>query len=65
MRTFYEYWTQYLIWQPTAAKLQPVDNEKEIEIDSLSLQKWSPTATEINREELQAELDKLLDERGE
>lgn len=51
MRTFYEYWTQYLIWQPTAAKLQPVDNEKEIAIDSLSLQKWSPTATEINREE--------------
>lgn len=51
MRTFYEYWAQYLIWQPSAAKLQVVDNENVITIDSLSLQKWSPVATEINREE--------------
>ena len=51
MRVFYEFWAQYLIWSPSAAKLQVVDNEGEIAIDSLSLQKWSPVATEINREE--------------
>ena len=45
MRTFYEFWSQYLIWQPSAAKLQLIDNEDVITIDSLSLQKWSPTAT--------------------
>jgi len=51
MRVFYEFWAQYLIWPPSAAKLQVIDNEGEIAIDSLSLQKWSPVATEINREE--------------
>lgn len=51
MRTFYEYWTQYLIWQPSAAKLQLSINQDTIDIDCFSLQKWSPVATEINREE--------------
>ena len=51
MRTFYDYWAQYLIWQPTAAKLQaPLDKEL-IDNDCFSLQKWSPVASEINREE--------------
>lgn len=51
MRTFYEYWTQYLIWQPSAAKLQLSINQDTIDIDYFSLQKWSPVAAEINREE--------------
>ena len=51
MRTFYEYWTQYLIWQPSAAKLQRSINQDTIDIDCFSLQKWSPVAAEINREE--------------
>lgn len=51
MRTFYEYWTQYLIWQPSAAKLQMTINQDTIDIDCFSLQKWSPVAAEINREE--------------
>lgn len=51
MRTFYEYWKQYLIWQPSAAKLQLSTNQDNIDIDCLSLQKWSPVAAEINREE--------------
>ena len=51
MRTFYEYWTQYLIWQPSAAKLQLSINQDTIDIDCFSLQKWSPVASEINREE--------------
>ena len=51
MRTFYEYWKQYLIWQPSAAKLQLSKNQGNIDIDCFSLQKWSPVAAEINREE--------------
>lgn len=51
MRTFFEFWTQYLIWSPSATKLQPIATEETIDIDALSLQKWSPLATEINREE--------------
>lgn len=51
MRTFYEYWKQYLIWQPTAAKLQLSINQDNIEIDCFSLQKWSPVAAKINRDE--------------
>lgn len=51
MRTFYDYWAQYLIWQPSAAKLQVYKNETEIDIDTLSLQKWQPMASEIDREE--------------
>lgn len=51
MRTFYEYWKQYLIWQPTAAKLQLSINQDNIETDCFSLQKWSPVAAKINRDE--------------
>ena len=51
MRTFYEYWKQFLIWQPSAAKLQLSINQDIIDIECFSLQKWSPVAIEINREE--------------
>lgn len=51
MRTFYEYWKQFLIWQPSAAKLQLPINQGTIDIECFSLQKWSPVAIEINREE--------------
>lgn len=51
MRTFYEYWKQYLIWQPSAAKLQLSINQGNIDINCFSLQKWSPVAAEINRKE--------------
>ena len=51
MRVFYEDWAQYLIWQPSAAKLQVIGNDGVIDIDAFSLQKWSPMAAEINREE--------------
>ena len=51
MRAFYEYWSQYIIWQPMATKLQLSANENIVNIDCLSIQKWSPVATEINREE--------------
>ena len=51
MRVFYEYWAKYLIWQPSAAKLQVIGNDSVIDIDAFSLQKWQPMAAEINREE--------------
>ena len=51
MRVFYEYLAQYLILPPTAAKLQVSVFDKVIDIDAFSLQKWSPMAAEINREE--------------
>ncbi len=51
MRSFYEYWCSYIIWQPSAAKLQPIDSKDIIDINSFSLQKWQPVASEINREE--------------
>ena len=51
MRTFYEYWKLFLIWQPSAAKLQLSINQDTIDIECFSLQKWSPVAIEINREE--------------
>ena len=42
---------QYIIWQPSTAKLQLSINKDTIDIDCFSLQKWSPMAAEINREE--------------
>lgn len=51
MRVFYEFWAQYLIWSPTAIKLQVSMAENVIDIDAFALQKWSPMAAEINREE--------------
>ncbi len=51
MRTFAEYWETYLKCSPMASKLQLPVAEGCIDIDGFSLQKWSPVASEINREE--------------
>ena len=51
MRAFYEYWCQYINRQPLAVDLQITENKTVIDIDSFALQKWSPLAVEINREE--------------
>ena len=51
MRTFYEFWCQYINRPPLAVNLQIAENETIIDIDSFALQKWSPLAVEINREE--------------
>jgi len=51
MRTFAEYWSQYIKCSPSASILQETDNQTIIDIDGFSLQKWSPMASEINREE--------------
>ena len=51
MRSFYEYWAQYLICSPLASKFQVSVTENVIDIDAFALQKWSPMAAEINREE--------------
>ena len=51
MRTFAEYWSQYIKCSPSASILQETDNQAIIDIDRFSLQKWSPMASEINREE--------------
>ena len=51
MRTFYEFWCQYINRPPLAVDLQIAENNTVIDIDSFALQKWSPLAVEINREE--------------
>ena len=51
MRTFYEFWCQYINRQPMAVDLQIAENNTVIDIDSFALQNWSPLAVEINREE--------------
>ena len=51
MRTFYEFWCQYINRPPMAVDLQIAENNTVIDIDSFALQKWSPLAAEINREE--------------
>ena len=49
--TFAEYWEAYLKCSPTASELQLLVAESSIDIDGFSLQKWSPVASEINRDE--------------
>lgn len=51
MRTFAEYWSQYLNRPPSATELENVQTIDSIPHDCFSLAKWSPLATEINREE--------------
>ena len=51
MRTFYEFWSQYINRPPMAVDLQIAEDNTVIDIDSFALQKWSPLAVEINREE--------------
>lgn len=51
MRTFAEFWSQYLNRPPSATELEKVETIDSIPHDCFSLAKWSPLATEINREE--------------
>lgn len=51
MRTFAEYWHHYLNRSPTATDLEESSVRAVITYDYFSLSKWSPLATEINREE--------------
>lgn len=51
MRLFYEYWATFLIRQPVAVEFQSSDNEKLINIDTLSLQNWQSKTHLINRED--------------
>lgn len=51
MRTFYEFWCQYINRPPMAVDLQTDEDKAVIDIDSFALQKWSPLGDEINREE--------------
>ena len=51
MRTFYEFWCQYINRPPMAVDLQTTEDKEIIDIDSFALQKWSPLGDEINREE--------------
>ena len=51
MRSFAEFWSQFINRSSVTTKLQPSDNEQPIESDALTLQKWSPVTTEINRDE--------------
>ena len=51
MRTFYEFWCQYINRPPMAVDFQTTEDKAVIDIDSFALQKWSPLAAEINREE--------------
>lgn len=51
MRIFAEYWFRYLNRSPTATDLEEENALANITSDHFSLQKWSPLATEINRDE--------------
>lgn len=51
MRQFAEFWQPFLIHSPLASKLGIDSLHAEIECDRLSLAKWSPLASEINRDE--------------
>ena len=51
MRTFAEFWTQYLNRSPMATELTLESARASISHDYFSLAKWSPMATEINRDE--------------
>ncbi|MBQ8969126.1 MAG: hypothetical protein IJ064_05285 [Bacteroidaceae bacterium] len=51
MRQFAEFWQPYLICSPSASKLEIENLHREIEYDGFALSKWSPTASEIVRDE--------------
>ena len=51
MRQFAEFWQPFLIHSPMASKMELEDLQNQIECDRFSLAKWSPMASEINREE--------------
>lgn len=51
MRQFAEFWQPFLFHSPTASKLDIKELSSEIEYDRFALAKWSPMASEINRDE--------------
>ena len=51
MRQFAEFWQPFLICSPLASKLEIDEMRDVIEYDRFTLSKWSPSASEINREE--------------
>ncbi|MBR1447542.1 MAG: DUF1016 family protein [Prevotella sp.] len=51
MRTFAEFWAQYINRSPAATDLAGANAQSIIAYDCFSLAKWSPLATEINRDE--------------
>lgn len=51
MRQFAEFWQPFLIHSPLASKMDFEDLQNQIECDRFSLTKWSPMASEINRDE--------------
>jgi predicted nuclease of restriction endonuclease-like (RecB) superfamily len=54
MRTFAEFWRQFINRPPSATDLQIAENKEVadyIQVNSFALQNWSPLATEINRDD--------------
>ncbi|MBO4444801.1 MAG: DUF1016 family protein [Bacteroidaceae bacterium] len=51
MRQFAEFWQPFLFHSPTASKMAVEKLGDEIEYDRFALAKWSPMASEINRDE--------------
>lgn len=51
MRLFAEFWQPFLICSPTASKSELTELQTMVEFDRFALAKWSPTASEINRDE--------------
>ena len=51
MRTFAEFWSKYINRSPSATELENEEKHLPIVYDYFSLTKWSPLATEINRDE--------------
>ena len=51
MRQFAEFWQPYLFHSPTASKLETGRLPIDIECDRFALEKWSPMASEISRDE--------------
>ena len=51
MRTFSKFWSQFINRSPMASEMSLENLQQEIECDQFSLAKWSPMASEINRDE--------------
>ncbi len=51
MRQFAEFWQAYLNCSPMASEMALKEIHSKIECDQFSLAKWSPLASEINRDE--------------
>ena len=51
MRQFAEFWKKYLICSPSASELKNQESLGTIDCDFFTLAKWSPLASEINRDE--------------